>query len=229
MRRALTSVYFWLLVCLCGAIPEETTRGFGNEVHTFMYIWYGAPTANEDSGMTEYKHWDHEVLPHWEARVNKDYPQVGSHFKPPRELHSPYYPLHGPYSSNDSINLRRQFDQMKEAGIDVAVVSWWGQRSKKHATDTQGVNTDVVFEQLLRQADLHKGKSGTNGNENGIKIAIHLEPYPGRSITSVRDDINYIVDNYGHHKSLCREGGTNKGRIVYVNIVNMLSGVMLYV
>ena len=83
---------------------------------------------------------------------------------------------------------------MMKAGADVAVVSWWGRPDKNYTTDTQGVSTDVIIPALLRIAD----------EENYIKIAFHLEPYPSRSAESVREDIEYIIDNYGHFKSFYR-------------------------
>lgn len=83
---------------------------------------------------------------------------------------------------------------MVDAGGDVAVVSWWGQATKSYATDTQGVNTDMIMEDIFTAAD-DFGK---------IKICFHLEPYPSRSVESVREDLQYIVDKYGNHSSLCR-------------------------
>lgn len=37
-----------------------------------------------------------QVLPHWQPHVSAQYPDVGRRFRPPEELHSPYYPLRGP-------------------------------------------------------------------------------------------------------------------------------------
>lgn len=167
-------------------------------VHAFMYLWYGNPDTDG-----KYLHWDHEVLPHWEERINSRYPEVGQRFEPPSNIHSPYYPLYGPYSSNDDAVLMRQFTEMIDSGIEVAVVSWWGQKDKDYATDTQGVNTDEAVANLLVQADKHEG---------GIKIAMHMEPYPGRSIESIREDLEYIYSTYGHHESLLRSAD---GRIVF--------------
>lgn len=87
-----------------------------------------------------------------------------------------------------------QFRDMVEAGGTVAVVSWWGQATKSYATDTQGVNTDRLMSKILHTADAF-GK---------IKIAFHLEPYHGRSVESVREDLEYISTKYGHHPSLYR-------------------------
>lgn len=35
----------------------------------------------------------------------------------------------------------------------------------------------------------------------GMKIAVHLEPYPGRSVDSVREDIHYLIRTYSYHAS----------------------------
>lgn len=180
------------------AAAGETEALLPKSVHAFMYLWYGNPQTDG-----RYLHWDHEVLPHWEERINTRFPEVGQRFEPPSNIHSPYYPLYGPYSSNDDAVLARQFTEMVDAGIEVAVVSWWGQKDKDYATDTQGVNTDEAVANLLDQADKHAG---------GIKIAMHMEPYPGRSIESIREDLEYIYTTYGHHESLLR---SSDGRLVF--------------
>ena len=63
------------------------------DVHAFYYLWYGNPKTDGN-----YRHWDHEVLPHWTASVNRQFPEVGRYFDPANNnLHSPYYPAHGAY------------------------------------------------------------------------------------------------------------------------------------
>jgi hypothetical protein len=42
-------------------------------VHAFYYLWYGTPEHDGD-----YKHWDHEVLPHWNEAVQEKFPSGGS-------------------------------------------------------------------------------------------------------------------------------------------------------
>jgi hypothetical protein len=41
-------------------------------------------------------------------------------------------------------------------------------------------------------------------SEYGIKIAFHLEPYHGRTVDAIRDDVVYIHRTYGSHASLYR-------------------------
>lgn len=92
---------------------------------------YGTPDVD-----SAYKHWNHEVLPHWTEAVSRQHP-IGKRFRPPDELHSPFYPLGGPYSSSDAAAVRRQMRQLRGAGVGVVVASWWGPAWRKGSTDTQ--------------------------------------------------------------------------------------------
>ena len=80
---------------------RRARHGLIPSVHAFFYLWYGNPTIDG-----EYKHWNHEVLPHWQQRINIHYSNIGDRFQPPENLHSPYYPLRGPFSSNDEQILK---------------------------------------------------------------------------------------------------------------------------
>ncbi len=193
-----------LLIVFCADASVKPAK----DVHFFFYIWYGTP---QDDG--NWKHWvvflrnnspilivflhlikDHEVLPHWELKINDHFPTVGQRHSPPHHIHSPFYPVRGPYSSRNTDVLWQQFEEMNDAGGNVAVISWWGQATKSYSTDTQGICTDKIIEDILRVADSY-GK---------IKIIFHLEPYHSRTVESVREDLNYVISKYGHHSSFYR-------------------------
>src|SRR5204863_4915353 len=72
----------------------------------FFYGWWG--TAARDSG---YRHW-----------------QQNGH-RPPADIASDYYPLRGVYSSSSPAVLAAQMAEIRRAGIDEAVISWWGRGS----------------------------------------------------------------------------------------------------
>lgn len=72
---------------------------------------YGAP---ETDG--QYQHWNHEVLPHWDAKQKDSY-EFGSRFDPPKNVHSPFYPQKGPYSSSDPATIRTHIREMVDANI----------------------------------------------------------------------------------------------------------------
>ncbi|MCP9484804.1 MAG: hypothetical protein MSC30_03000 [Gaiellaceae bacterium MAG52_C11] len=105
--------------------------------------------------------------------------QQGGHV-PPAQIASGYYPARGPYSSADSLVLAAQMREIAATGVSTVIVSWWGRGSLE----------DQRLPQVLTAAQLH-----------GLAVAAHVEPYGGRSVESVGDDIGYlrtlgIVDFY---------------------------------
>jgi glycoprotein endo-alpha-1,2-mannosidase len=94
----------------------------------------------------------------------------GGH-RPPLDLASHFYPARGPYSSADPRVLRAQMRDIHAAGVDEVVSSWWGRGSPE----------DKRLPAIIRAA--HKWK---------IKIAVHVEPYPDRSVDSIAADLTYI-------------------------------------
>jgi hypothetical protein len=90
---------------------------------------------------------------------------------PPNDIASVYYPALGVYSSDDPGVLGDQMKEIQRAGIEEIAVSWWGRGS--------------VEDQLL-PAVLQSAKS------HGISVAAHIEPYDGRTVTSVGNDIAYL-------------------------------------
>lgn len=97
-------------------------------------------------------------------------------------------------SSMDPSVIHQHFRDLRRAGVTSVAVSWWGQAHKQGSTDNQGVSTDQAVALLLSLADEHRA----------VSVCFHLEPYPGRSALSVLEDLQYIHDKYGHHRSLAR-------------------------
>jgi hypothetical protein len=116
----------------------------------FFYPWYS--TAAYDGG---YAHW-----------------QQGSH-TPPWDIGSAYFPARGAYSSADPHVLVAQMRDIRRAGVDEVVSSWWGRGSPE----------DDRLPMIRRIARLH-----------GLKVAVQLEPYRGRSIASIGEDLAYLRD-----------------------------------
>jgi len=158
------------------------------KVHAFFYLWYGNPEQDGD-----WQHWNHEVLPHWDASHPKKYPKV--RYMPPGDIHSPFYPLRGCYSSVEPLTVRHQLLELLGSGVGVVVLSWSGRPDFPGAHDTQGVRTDRAIPLVMEVAA-----------EVGMEVALHLEPYEGRTAESVRDDISYLIRQYGDHKALHRFG-----------------------
>src|SRR5437762_4465475 len=90
---------------------------------------------------------------------------------PPVDIASNYYPAYGPYSSSNAAVIATQLSEVLRAGIDELAVSWWGRGSAE----------DKVLPDILA------GATGT-----GVQIAVHIEPYSGRSVASVLADATYL-------------------------------------
>ncbi len=104
---------------------------------------------------------------------------------PPGDLYSRFYPAFGPYSSSDARVVAQQMTQIAAAGVDEVVVSWWGRGSEEDA------RLPLVISSARRQ---------------GLLVGIHLEPYDGRSPTTVAQDLSYFAslgvrDVYVYHPS----------------------------
>ena len=69
----------WLLICVRGpaelcaqsSVDHQNVLAavHSRRVHAFFYLWYGTPEVDG-----KWQHWDHEVLPHWDASLRDRYP-----------------------------------------------------------------------------------------------------------------------------------------------------------
>ena len=90
---------------------------------------------------------------------------------PPNDIASAYYPLRGLYSSSDTLVTAGQMNEIRAAGIDEIAVSWWGQGSAE----------DIRLPEVVAAA-----------RADGISVAVHLEPYAGRTVASTVADLVYL-------------------------------------
>jgi len=90
---------------------------------------------------------------------------------PPNDIASAYYPLRGLYSSSDALVTAAQMDEIRGAGIDEIAVSWWGQGSPE----------DLRLPEVVAAA-----------HADGITVAVHMEPYAGRTVGSTVADLDYL-------------------------------------
>ena len=164
-------------------------------VHAFFYLWYGTPEIDG-----QWQHWNHEVLPHWDTSVRDRYPSGGVRYLPPHDVHSPFYPMRGCYSSRDANVTRAQLRELLAAGVGVVVLSWSGRPDVPGTHDTQGVSTDNLILSVMDVAQ-----------QEGMEVALHLEPYHGRTAETVSADLAYIADRFGSHPALHRTGVGKEG------------------
>ncbi|CAL1135246.1 unnamed protein product [Cladocopium goreaui] len=177
------------------AIPEQLPScirddGTAPAVHAAFYLWYG---NIETDG--RWMHWDHKVLPHWDPKVDELHRKFS--WQPPDEPHSTFYPEKGTYSSANNETLHAQFQELRQAGIDSAMCSWWGRKDWEGKRDDadSGANTDVLMPQVLEAAATA-----------GVYVSFHIEPYGGRTPETFLEDLKYIFREYGKHPAIFREG-----------------------
>jgi hypothetical protein len=136
-----------LLVALA-ALAFPATGVAAPAVSIFYYPWYGTPARDG-------------VWQHWSQNAHV----------PPDDIASNYYPARGVYSSSDPAVVASQMAEIRAAGIDQVVVSWWGRGSAEDA------RLPLVAAAARR---------------DGLTVAAHIEPYPQRSVATVVADIGYL-------------------------------------
>ena len=102
---------------------------------------------------------------------------------PPNDLYSRFYPARGPYSSGDPTVVDQQMAEIAAAGVDEVISSWWGRGSAE----------DTRLPVVLAAARRHH-----------LQLAVHVEPYAGRSPATVVLDLKYLAalgvrDVYAYH------------------------------
>lgn len=83
-------------------------------------------------------------------------------------LSTPYFPSRGLYSSSNARLVASQMHEIAASGVTTLVVSWWGAGSPE----------DDRLPLVAQAARRH-----------GLQVAIHLEPYRGRTPEAAADDI----------------------------------------
>lgn len=147
-----------------------------DHVHTFYYSWYGNP---EHDG--SYSHWNHQILPHW---VDTTWNHAGAHTGGD-DIGANFYPALGNYSSNDTSVIKQHITWMKEAGIGVVVITWWGKGS-------------YVDHSIKTYLDL--------AHEQGLTVTIHIEPFY-TTPEEFKEQVEYLAATYGNHPGFYKYNG----------------------
>ncbi len=90
---------------------------------------------------------------------------------PPLDLGTAFYPMRGPYSSSSPAVLDRQMAEISATGADQVISSWWG----------WGSTEDQRLPAVIAAANAH-----------GLEVAVHLEPYPGRTVSTLEQDVDHL-------------------------------------
>jgi hypothetical protein len=153
------------LIPLLRARMDRHPASIGRYVMAFYYPWYCTPAVSGSNG-----HWGQ-----WDE-TRKDAPE------------SKRWPLGGPYDSTDPKLVDRHMAQFAQAGIDVPIVSWWG----------QGNHEDKAMPIILESAARH-----------GRKVTAYFEIVQGQppTLESAARDLGYLAAKYASHPAWLRVSG----------------------
>jgi hypothetical protein len=110
-----------------------------------------------------------------------------------------YHPTSGAYNSNDPATVKRQIDQMRYAGMQAGIFSWWGPASAPG--NPYGYQTvDTAFGTALQAAH------GTP-----FQWAVYYESgapaLSDRSVAGLRNNMQYIKDRYANDPNYLHVAG----------------------
>ena len=110
-----------------------------------------------------------------------------------------YHPTAGQYSSNDPATVKRQIDQMRYAGMQAGIFSWWG------AASSPGLpygyqEVDRAFGAALQAAH------GTPFTW-GIYFESGSPAFGDRSVGALRNYMTYVRDHYANDPNYLHMGG----------------------
>jgi len=170
-------LFLCLFISFCSLAQNETESQTVNyKVHTFYYSWYGTP---EYDG--KYAHWNHSIIPHYRDTT---WNNAGS-FPGGDDIGADFYPTLGNYSSNDPEIIAKHMEWIREAGIGVVALSWWGKNSY----------TDKSVPLYLDLAQKY-----------GLKICFHLEPYY-KTAEHFKTQLEYLTQSYLKHPAFYKHNG----------------------
>ncbi len=145
-------------------------------VHTFYYSWYGNPEVDG-----AYNNWNHPIIPHW---ADSTWNNLGS-YPGGDDIGANYFPQIGCYSSNDPEIIDLHMKQIRQAGIGVVAISWWGKDSF----------SDKSILAYLEIAHKHE-----------LKLAFHIEPIY-KTTREFKAHLEYIIDKYSEHPAFYKLNG----------------------
>jgi len=144
-------------------------------VHTYYYGWYG----NAENG--DERAWNHSVIPHWiDTTWNNVEPYAGGD-----DVGSNFYPELANYSSKDPEVIDTHMQQIRDAGIGVVAISWWGKDNY----------TDHSVSMLLNSAQKY-----------GLKLIFHMEPFYN-TVEELTEQLDYMADSYLQHPAIFKIDG----------------------
>jgi hypothetical protein len=174
--------------CLLAAphlsLAQSTVVPKTNQMKVYAHYmpWFQSPTTLGANN------WGY----HWKMN-NRNPNVIGANGQ--RQIASHYYPLIGPYDSNDSDVIEYHMLLMKVSGVDGVIVDWYGKN---------GTNGDI--NSLLTASN----KIISKVPNYGMKFAVDLEDRFAASVNDVKVNVDYAKQNYFTNPAYIRAGADDK-------------------
>jgi hypothetical protein len=171
-------ISFILIIFCFGAAPAQVKKvSKTNPMPVYMHYmpWFNTPESDGSWG--------------WHWTMNNQNPNTIDATTGKRQIASHFYPLTGPYASNDPDILEYQFLLMKYAGIDGILLDWYG---------VKGSNSDVPS--LLRNSNA----AVSSTEKIGLSFGVVLEDRFATSVDDEKANISYLDQNYFKHENYIR-------------------------
>ena len=175
----IASISILFLLCIFVYLTRDNILTFNKNLnkyntHIFYYNWYGNPQFDKN-----YRHWNHNVLPHWSDRTWDNIPPYDGK----ENIGANFYPRLGTYSSNDTVIIDNHMRMILQSGVGTISISWWGIESFE----------DLNIKAIMDAADKYR-----------LKVNFHIEPVKNRTAFSTVEMVKYLIDTYGNHNAFYR-------------------------
>lgn len=172
--------------------PAHLADGKG-DIHLFYDVGYG--NVVYDGAYHEWSHFPpSRGADKSDSAQNQATAGGNPRFPAPVRIPSTFYPAEGCYSSADPDIIRIHLEHIDTLSADgegrkVLVVGGWRGQGKQTAPRNEALSLLVT---------------AIEESHPDIKIAFHLQPYPGRSVSSIRADVAYLMRLYGDSSAIYR-------------------------
>lgn len=180
LNKILTSIFLVIIFNsnLLNAQPISVSKTYSKPVLMHYMPWFDTPEFNNYWG------W------HWTMN-NQDPNLIVDQQTGQRQIASHYYPLIGPYASQDPDVIEYHLLLMKYSGIDGVLINWYGVEGWNGDINSLLTNSNALIDQM---------------DDVGLDFGIVLEDRFSESVSDGHANMTYAANNYFSQEAYFRYG-----------------------
>lgn len=180
LKKFLTSIFgvFIFTSNIIIAQPVSVSKTYSKPVLVHYMPWFDTPEFNNYWGW----HW---TMNNQDPNIIID-TQTGQ-----RQIATHYYPLIGPYASQDSDVIEYHLLLMKYVGIDGVLINWYGVEGWNGDINSLLTNSNAIIDQV---------------DDVGLEFGIVLEDRFSESVSDGHANMTYAANNYFSQDAYFRYG-----------------------